>query len=101
MSHRVTKLGVGWQLEEWFDQQGRLHRDGAPATVWRAQGQVVAFDYLQHGLLHRDDGIAVFRADDAGTAELLGSGREEWWRHGRPVTTEEMVSRPDPQRLSF
>lgn len=54
--------------KQWF-LNGKLHRTGAPATMWP---NGINFWY-QHGKLHRDDAPAIECAN----------GDNEWWQHDK------------------
>ncbi len=51
------------------DEDGKFHRNGAPAIISPADGEW----WYQHGLLHRDGGPATTSAD----------GVKTWWKRGK------------------
>ena len=46
----------GGAIEKWRDNEGRLHRDGAPALIaYRENGTITYEAYYRDGQLHRDN----------------------------------------------
>jgi hypothetical protein len=65
---------------EWRNQQGKYHREDAPAREWPAQGTKA---WNRNGKLDRDDGLAMERR--------LG---KSW--HRNPVTASIVMFRKNP-----
>jgi len=65
-------------IEEWTDEQGRLHRSDGPAVVeYYSDGRLRAKHWYRHGRRHREGGPALVRYDQTG--DLL---RAEWFVDG-------------------
>lgn len=63
-SNGITKTAVG-EIDQYHDQQGRLHRCDGPAFVEKGGLETWYFQ----GKIHRTDGPAVLRS----------GARPEWW----------------------
>lgn len=63
--------------EEWFDEEGRCHRDGGLPACIAVDGSRAWF---QHGRLHREDGPAF----------IDQHGRFSFWLNGECVESEDI-----------
>jgi hypothetical protein len=72
MADDPTMRGDG--VLEWRDDQGRLHREGAPACVYVNGTE----KWYRNGLRHRNGGPAAIYPD----------GRRIWFEDGRKVKEE-------------
>ena len=78
-SPTVTKLGGGGELHEWWDADGKLHREGGPAVEeFRPDGSVEYREWWLHGQLHREGGPAWEKlCPDGSVADRV------WCLHGK------------------
>ena len=53
----------------WFNSEGDLHREGAPAVIWKSGTK----EWYRNGDLHREDGPASIHSD----------GTEFWYKNGK------------------
>jgi len=69
---------------EWYNQKGKLHREGGlPAIEW-SDGYKA---YYVNGQLHRDDGLPAVEWAD---------GTKEYWINGKQITKDiaEQLAKP-------
>jgi hypothetical protein len=78
-SLRGDKVVVHRETTEYYDAQGKLHRNTSPAVV-ESDGSKF---WYKHGVLHREDGFAIEYPEGTG----------EWWINGNRLTEEEFNSR--------
>tara|TARA_B100000745_G_scaffold192726_1_gene126777 strand:+ start:36729 stop:37070 length:342 start_codon:yes stop_codon:yes gene_type:complete len=72
-------LPNGITIQSFYDDEGKLHRDGGPAQVSRrADGSLISLAWYRHGVLHREGGAA------KRTYYLDGSCIVQWFRDGKP-----------------
>ena len=94
----ITKVGD----RVWTDAQGRKHREGLPALVFKDGSQF----WFRHGQRHRDDGPAFVGVDgtlgwwrddqrhrEDGPAVIRPDGTTQWWIAGTRLTQDEIDER--------
>jgi hypothetical protein len=72
---RIYKNGT----KEWYNSNGRLHRNDGPAVVHVDGGK----SWYQHGKVHRADGPAYEDED----------GYKTWWLNDNPLTFDEWLDK--------
>jgi hypothetical protein len=64
-----------YRHETWLDAQGKPHRNGGPAISLVVNGAMEFEEWRQHGVMHRDDGPALFQKRGCVIVE-------DWYRNG-------------------
>ena len=98
------KVKVYSDKTEWFNLEGKRHRDDGPAIEY-ADGTKI---WYKEGERHRDDGPACEYADgdkywykegkvhrDDGPACEYVNGNKFWYKDGKPLTEEEFLRSKD------
>ena len=91
---------------EWFNKEGDLHREGAPAIEWHNSSFK---SWWLNGKLHREDGAAIEwhngnkewylngkRHREDGAAIEFSNGYKSWYLYGEKLTEEEFNQRTKP-----
>ena len=71
----VAKCVKTNRKEEWYNADGKLHRDNGPAAIWYENGQITTECWFRDGKLHRDGDLPAVIFYENG--QII---RERWYR---------------------
>lgn len=66
-------------VEVWYDEERRLHNEGAPAVVYKNG----SYEYVNHGTYHRLDGPAIYKHNSRQSSYYIMDhyySEEEYWQ---------------------